>query len=120
MNEIQVSIANTAGVAGEYAMIIVGPVLDPKSNDFIGILQVRRRGSDHQWINEFDRYAFRTDMGCTQQKLRRILDNTFDLASSSMTIWQGAPNGELWAYFGCAKRNPNTAAFEPYIMNVKF
>jgi len=122
MNEVFVNLAQLLGVAGEYALWQAGPILDPKSNTFLGVISKRLRndGGAPGWKNEFQHFACRWDIGCSTLLHKEQISHGYDVAGADLTPYY-APDGTLWAYFGCASRASNTdAAFVVGILNVKF
>lgn len=121
--EIQADVANVTGFAGEYVRWAAGPVLDPRYNTFIGVLEVRQRDATNHnnWTNNFDFYAIRLSIGCDQLLFKHKLQTTsFSDAQSSLTVWYAPADGSLWGYFGANTRNLDTGAFEPKIVNIEF
>lgn len=119
MNEVFVNLASVLGLVGEYVRWAAGPVLEPRGDTFIGVVAVRDRDANRNWLNSFTFYAVRLNVGCDKLLLKRKLESRFDDACSCLTPYY-APDGGVWGYFGANVRDQQTAAFIPHILNVRF
>lgn len=117
--EISCDVANVSGFGGEYVRWAAGPVLEPRYNSFIGVLEVRNRDNTGAWTNTFSFYAERLSMDCGQLLYKNKLGTNFSDSQSSLTVYYPG-DGSIYGYFGVNVRDPNTAAFIPRILTVRF
>ena len=120
--EVFVEVAGLLGLAGEYAVWSAMPLLDTKSNSWMAVVSKRVRNDNGApgWKNEYEHWACRWDIGCTQLLYKKQISHGYEIAGGSITPWY-APDGTLWGFFGCASRRSNTdAAFVVGLLNFKF